>query len=113
MRDMGKDDKSIHRLLLLQARTCTWRAAAMHVRPGDQGTLAVVAPSLLGLGAHPRRGQWAGRCQTGQGEVGDVSATYPGPVAWKGGGPGAVEGARVSEPTPGIPMVADPLWTCH
>lgn len=97
MRDMGKDDKSIHRLLLLHARTCTWRAAAMHVRLGDQGTLAVVAPSLLGLGAHRRRGQWAGRCQTGQGEVDDVSATYPGPVAWKGGGAwgrGGCEGIR-------------------
>lgn len=28
----------------------------------------------------------------------DVSATYPGSIAWEGGG-GAVEGARVSEPT--------------
>lgn len=58
---MGKDDKSIHRLLqrclffllpllLAPTCTCTWRAAAMHLRLGDQGTLAVVAPSLLGLG---------------------------------------------------------------
>lgn len=82
MRDMGKDDKSIHRPLqrclgavaaALHEHVYRYRQrqegtahgaqqpAAAHVRVGDQGTFAVVAPSSSLLGPNGRAGARPGQ----------------------------------------------------